>query len=338
MLLMLTVLPPQRGALDLYYSEARSQKLLPSVRATARMVWFIYLAFTAASVLALWLAGAPGWQAINHGMAGIATGGFTITADGLAGANTAVKLVYIVIMLAGALSFYTHYRVWHERQPQLWWQGSEYRLFWSVIVFGGVLMVVQEVWTDQLGPVDSLLRWVSAVTTTGALGEIPRAWPTGTLWLLMLAMCVGGIAGSTTGGVKMLRVVTLYKSMVWGLADLLRQPHELLRLTFDGEALAARDAEQRVRAAVTLVCAWFLIAALGVWAITWCVPADTPLDEILFDVLSAQSSEGVTTGLANADLSAPGKLVLMALMWMGRLEVMPVLVLIVAAMRRSGRL
>lgn len=337
MLLMLSILPPQRGALELYYSEARAQKLLPSVRDTARMVWSIYGLFTGLSMLGLWLAGAPGWQAINHGMAGIATGGFTITPDGLAGAGTSVKLVYVVIMLAGALSFHTHYRVWRERSPRPWWRGSEYRLFWTVIVAGGALIMVQEAWNGQLGPDDSLLRWVAAVTTTGALGEVPRRWPAGTLWLLMLAMCMGGIAGSTTGGIKMLRLVTLYRSLVWGLADLLRQPHEVLRLTFDGQALSARDAQQRVRAAVTLVSAWVIVALVGVWAMSWCVPADTPLADILFDVLSAQSSEGVTTGLVDARLSAAGKGVLMTLMWMGRLEIMPVLVLAVAAMRRFGR-
>ena len=207
----------------------------------------------------------------------------------------------------------------------------------SFVVFGGVLVVIQEAWNGQLGPVDSLLRWVSAVTTTGALGEVPRHWPTGTLWLLMLAMCVGGIAGSTTGGIKMLRLVTLYKAVLWGLADMLRRPHEILRLRFDDEALTQQEAQLRVRAAVTLVWAWFIVAAVGVWAMTWCVPADTPLGEILFDVLSAQSSEGVTTGLVGPDLSAGGKLVLMGVMWMGRLEIMPVLVLMVVALRRFGR-
>src|SRR5699024_783920 len=183
------------------------------------------------------------------------------------------------------------------------------------------------------GWLNSCVQWVSVVTTTGVQTAPLEDWHSSTLFLLALAMCVGGAAGSTTGGIKMLRLMVLYKSIVWSLAEITRRPHELVRFVLDGKALVRGDAQARVRAATTLTYGWIIVAVIAVTLMTYCVPIDTPLQFIVFDVLSAQSGEGLTSGLVNANLSAGGKLVLMTVMWMGRLEIIPVLVLLAVLVR-----
>lgn len=339
--LLLSILPPRQGALELYYSESRDQKLLPNVRATARAIWSIYLSYTLVAVGLLWLGGVPGWQAINHGMTAIATGGFAITDDSLVHATPVAKLLYLPIMIAGAISFYAHYHAVAQRRPVRALAGtSEQRLFWAVVIFGALALVADNYVLYQARWLDSVLQWTSAVTTTGFQSVDLAHWHAGTLFVLSLVMLVGATAGSTGGGLKMQRIVLLYKSIVWTLADITRRPHEIVRFTFDGQALDKADAAARVRAATTLIYAWFLVTAIGVVIFAHCLPEDTPLQVPVFDVVSAQSNVGLTAGGVGPKLPIVGKITLMAIMWMGRLEIVPVMVLVaigVQGLARAGR-
>lgn len=337
-LLLLSILPPSQGALELYYSESRDQKLLPNVRATARAIWSIYLAYTLLSIGLLWLGGAPIWRAVNHGMTAIATGGFAVTDHGLTNATPTVKMLYIPIMIAGAISFYAHYRAVVERRPgRALLASSEQKLFWVILGFGALVLALDNHFLGQAGWVDSALLWTSAVTTTGFQSLDLSQWHTGSLFFVALVMLVGATAGSTGGGLKIVRVVLIYKTIAWALADVTRRPHEILRLTFDGRALTRADATSRVRATTTLTYAWFLTCALGVLAFAQCVPQSTPLQYTLFDVFSVLSNVGLTTGLVGPGLSTAGKITLMVLMWMGRLEILPVMVLIAIAVQGAAR-
>ena len=334
--LLLSILPPRRGALELYYSESRDQKLLPSVRSTARAIWSIYVIYTLLGVGLLWLAQVPIWRAINHGMTAIATGGFTVTAHSLMEAKPPAKIVYMLLMIAGAISFYAHYRAVRERRPiDALFASSEMKLFWSVLVVGAAVIAIDNFWLFKTPGLDSVLQWVSAVTTTGFQSADMTHWHPGSLFLMSLAMLMGATAGSTGGGLKTVRLVLLYKSIVWSLVEITRRPHEIVRLTFDGEALTQAEAASRVRAATTLTYGWLAVSALAVLVMTHCVPAATPLQITVFDVFSAQSNVGLSAGLVGPDLSTAGKLTLMAVMWMGRLEIIPVMVLVALVLRGS---
>ncbi|WP_353112211.1 TrkH family potassium uptake protein [Salinisphaera dokdonensis] len=332
--LLLSILPPRRGALELYYSETRDQKILPSVRATARVIWSVYCSYTLVAVGLLWLAGEPLWRALNHGMTGIATGGFTITDDSFQSASLAVKLVSLLIMTAGAISFFVHYRAIQVKpRAKALFAGAEQRLFWTVLCGGALLLTLDNHALGQSGWVDSVFQWVSAVTTTGFQSAALSNWHTGPLLMLCLVMLVGATAGSTGGGLKMLRFVLLYKSVRWSLQTFTRRPHEVLRLTFDGQALTREDAASRTRAVTTLSIAWMTVSLLAVIIMTHCVADGVPLQAVVFDVVSAQSNVGLSSGLVDTDLSASGKLLLMAVMWAGRLEIVPVLVLVALLVR-----
>lgn len=334
--LLLAVLPANRGSLELYYSEGRDQKIRPSVNSTVRAIWSLYLGYTAAAMALLWFAGEPLWHALNHGMTAIATGGMTVTDDGLAGATTAVKLAYPPILIAGATSFAVHYRIWREGRVRAGlFGGLEQRLGWGILIAGVPLIVVQNHLADaDISWVDSVLQWVSAATTAGFQSVDLNDWRLiSQLWLLP-AMTIGAMAGSTGGGLKLARLAMLYRAFLWSIRAIIRRPHEVLRFVCDGEALARADAAARVRAATMLAIGWGLLLIVGILALAQVAPEGWALEQIIFEVVSAQNNVGLSSGVTSSEAPAAAKLILMLLMWMGRLEIVPAMVLLALFLKR----
>jgi trk system potassium uptake protein TrkH len=328
-LLLLAILPAERGAINLYFSEAREEKILPTVKSTVRAIWGIYLAYTLIAVGLLWLAGEPGWRALNHGMTAIATGGFTITDQSLVNTPTRVQLAYLPIMLAGAVSFVIHYRLIVERvAPPRLWRMAELRLLLWVTVGGAALLLLERWLTvGDGGGLTTVFVWVSAVTTAGFTASDLSGWADGPLLMVLLALIMGGMAGSTSGGVKLLRVSLLLKDLLAQLRQLRATPHQVVVLRHDSERVSPERMAELGRIASRLIGMFMLLWLLGVLVMLHGVPADTRLGHVFFDTASALFNSGLATGVAGPGLGTGPSLVLSALMLLGRLEIFPLLVL-----------
>lgn len=328
-LLLLAVLPAERGALHLYFSEAREEKILPTVKSTVRAIWAIYLGYTVLAIGLLRLAGEPAWRALNHGMTAIATGGFSITDDSMISAPAAVQLAYIPVMLAGAVSFLVHYRVLTQgRLGQSLWRPAEVRLL-AWLVVGGAALLLAERWLFEgdAGGVATVFLWVSALTTAGFTSADLAVWADGPLLLLLTAVLMGGMAGSTSGGVKLLRVSLLLTDLKAQLMRLRASPHELVRVGYDGRRLTLEHMAGLARAAAQLVGTFMLLWLAGVFVLLHLLPEDTRLAHVFFDTASALFNSGLSTGVVAPGLSAGAATVMSALMLLGRLEIFPLLVL-----------
>jgi trk system potassium uptake protein TrkH len=209
--LMLSIFHPEADSYRLYFSEGREQTVLPDVADSARIIWWIYGLFTAASILLLFLAGMSGWQAVNYGMTGIATGGFGITDGSLGDFDTGPRLIMILVMIAGAISFAIHYRIIARRHVRALWHEPECRLLYLLLIVGAGLLGLENLWQGE-APVwlDSLFQWTSALTTSGFGTVDLAAWSITAHLLLCLGMACGGVAGATTGGLKLKRVLRLW--------------------------------------------------------------------------------------------------------------------------------
>lgn len=329
-LLMLSIMPMDQTALNLYRSEARDQKILPSVRSTVQAMWSIYVVYTLAGIALLWFAGAPVWRAVNDAMSAIATGGFSVADKGLDGASAALRVAFLPIMVVGATSFSAHYRLLRTRD---WrgglWSTSEQKLFWLLLACGAVLVSVENFGLgDHIGVLDSVLRWTEALTTSGFPGASLLQWHGAARFWLILAMFCGGMSGSTAGGIKVLRMLTLYKGLRWSAAESAATAHQVVRHRLDQQMLDRRQADERVRAAGILFALWSFTAVAGVLALLHNVPPQMRFDAVLFDVISALGNVGLTMGLAPAHMDAGAKLTLCAMMWLGRLEIVPVMVVL----------
>ncbi len=319
----------QHGAAGyrLFRSEAREDTILPSVRSTVRRIGLIYVAFTALAVVGLLAAGRPPWEALNHGLTTISTGGFTITPDSLAGYDLVARTVAMAAMIAGAVSFQAHSRVIADRRPREMLRRGEHRALWAMLLAGSglaILLVPAEAvrtWSDPV------FNWVSAATTAG-LSTTPIAeWSVAAKLLLVIGMTIGGEAGATVGGLKLGRLVMVLRGLAWRLADVRRTPHEVTTRRIDGEPVREDAAHARVRAAAMLVALWLGCLALATLALAAIAGDGRPLEDVLLETASAQGNVGLSVGIVSRELGTAAKALLCLVMWLGRLEIIPVLVL-----------
>lgn len=336
--LILSVIGSTSSIFQLYYSEGRTDKLAPSMSSTVRTIWWIYLAYTIAATLLLRLVGIPWWEALNHAMAAISTGGFDISGNSITDYDLVARTAVLFIMLAGATSFAVHYQVLTRRNILLLWRDEQHRLLWLVSI-GVALLVMWENWwfNGALYWDDSLFQVVSALTTTGFGTVSLQQWSVTTHLLIVFTMIIGGAAGSTVGGIKLIRLVYLYKGLQWRLKRISLRPHQVMRYEVNGKAVSADDAGSAVETAGVLAVIWILLIMVGTFVMLHVVPASYTLSDVIFEVASAQGNVGLSIGIVGPSLHWVGKLVLILHMYMGRLEILPVFFMLFVLLRPFGR-
>lgn len=207
------------GGMQLYRAEVPGpvpDRLTPRVRETARRLWAIYALLTAAEVLALVLAGMGPFDAVCHSFATLATGGFS-TRNASVGAygSPAVEWIVIVFMFLAGCNFSLHYLALAGRW-RAYHRDEEWRFYLAVTLGAAALIALVLIPTGHYTSPEPLLRSatfqvVSIMTTTGFATADFALWPAAMQFVLLLLMCIGGCAGSTGGGIKVMRVVVLLK-------------------------------------------------------------------------------------------------------------------------------
>ena len=294
------------------------------------VIWAIYAGYTAAAVVAFRLAGMPPWEALNHGLTGISTGGFAVTSDSFASYDPAVLATGMAIMTVGAVSFAAHAAILALGRPQ----SSEARqLRWLMgCLVAGSAATMLAAGPAGAGPLEAAFNWVSAIATCGFVAHPLEEWPAGGLLILAVGMFVGASSGSTGGGLKMRRLYTIADGL----------GHRIATACEAGEEDEDSDDEnrtefRRLHDAAARLCFLAGAVALGLLGILFSTPGfDAPLEEVLLDATAALSTAGLTTGFVGPDLPSGALAVFTALMWLGRLEVLAVLVTVLAAARLAA--
>jgi trk system potassium uptake protein TrkH len=329
--LMQSPIRPGRG---LFFAE-RDAKIHPTVSATIRTMWWIYVLYTFMGIVLLWSVGMGIWDAINHSMTALSTGGFsTVSASMGHYTGWGVRLIILFLMVLGAMSFATHYDLLQGKKLDL--RTNFYQARWLALFCAGVtlILLVQNMLAESPQSLaSSAFQAVSAVSTTGFQTESLRSWSEASKLILILAMFVGGATGSTAGGIKVMRAVVLIRGIGWWLSKTISSPKKVLRFQVGNEKLAAEEADSRVQGAAVIFFAWLVCTLGGTLILMHFVPEGFTLADSLFEVVSAQSTVGLSVGITHAEMSVVAKLVLILNMWMGRLEVLPVLVMFRAIFR-----
>jgi len=323
----LTVFHPSGDAYRLYFSEGREQTIGDDVTASVLRMWWIYVLYTGCGATLLWLAGMDAWAALNHAMTAIATGGFSVNDQSIAGYGVAVKLVMVVLMMMGAISFAVHFRLLITRKAGFLHHDAEVHAF-AVLLGVGFAALVLENWWSGGAPlvVDSLFQWTSALTTSGFQTTDIASWSPTALMALSLAMIIGGMAGATTGGLKLKRVVLLMDAALARVRGVAQHPWRLMEhrpITGPDEDVHATRA---LEAAVIMTGLWLALLVIAVVVMLHVTPVGTPLEHVLLEIASALGNVGLSTGLTHSDMGWASKVTLMTVMWLGRLEIVPVLV------------
>jgi trk system potassium uptake protein TrkH len=308
------------GMRTLYEAEGRHPDLPGGVTGTARGTAALYLGMTVLSVAALAMTEHDGWEALNHGLTAVSTGGFTITGDDMAGYATTTQAVVLIVMSLGAVSFVVHHMLLVQRRPAHAWRLTPLRAQATVLVGGAAtLLAARALVGADVASFDAVFQWASAAGTAGFSTDPDLAgWPIVLLAPVVAIMFVGASSGSTGGGWKLDRLVWLLKALRRGLGD-------GDELHWDGGPVRRDEADTLVRHAGALGALWLLTLLLGVGFLV--ASTDAPLHLVVFDTASALGNVGLTSGVVGPDLDAAAKVVLTALMYLGRLELLTALLL-----------
>jgi len=325
---------PGSGSLTLYESEARSEKIHPSIVSTVRTIWWIFLLFTFVSILVLWLVGMPAWDAINHAMTGLATGGFSVTDQSIATYDSwVIDAALVPVMVAGSIAFPVHYLVLKGDLGQLY---RDFQTRWVFLSYaGGGALVTALLWANHTYPSLAadlrygVFQFVSGMTCTGfqTAGSL-GSWSPESQLALSLSMVVGGAAGSTVGGIKLIRALTLTKGTAYRIKGVFYPASAVRHFRIDGRVLDEVEASREFEEAAIIAFLWVVFLGLGIASLLLALPDGTTLANVVLEVASAQGNVGLSTGITGPSMPAVTKLVFLFNMWIGRLEIVPVLVLL----------
>ncbi len=320
------------GGMQLYRAESpgpvKDNKLTPRITGTAKALWTIYLMMTVSCAGAYWFAGMSAFDAICHAFSTVAIGGFS-THDASLGYfdSPMIEGIAMVFMVLAAINFGLHFAAWSRRNPLLYLRDPEVRLFLLTItaVFVIVASVLLRSGDESIdSPVrDALFQTVSIATTTGFATTDFSVWPSVAPILLLFAAFAGGCAGSTAGGIKMVRVLLIY----------LQGAREIRRLIHPNGIFPIKLGRTAVPDRV-IDAVWSFFAAYVIIFLTM-VCAVMALSEL--DFISAFSAVGACLnnlgpGLGEvaanySTINEPTKWILVLAMLLGRLEIFTLLVI-----------
>lgn len=306
----------------------KDDKLTPRIASTAHYLWTVYLAITACCALAYHLAGMPWFDAIAHSFSTVSTGGFSTHDASLAFFDShAIFAIANVFMLLGAISFFLHYTVLHGKSLKLYWRDEETRIYLLLTLALSVLMCLYLMLVGQYETFAESLSYaiftvVSFISTTGFVAADTQEWPLATLLLLIFCAYLGGCAGSTAGGNKIVRNIITFKLMRRQFYQLLH-PRGVFAVFYRGQAV-----EPTVRKAVM---GFMSLAAISSMVVTLLLMA-TGLDFV--SALSAAAACLNVLGLGYGEVAQSfepvsdiGIWILSAAMILGRLEYLTILAL-----------
>ena len=318
------------GGMQLYRTEApgpvKDSKLTPRIKQTALALWSIYVILTAACCLGYFAAGMSFFDAVCHSFSTVAIGGFSTHDASLGYFNSpAIEAVAIIFMLLSSINFALHFFGFRDRSLNAYWRDEELRALLlimasSAILVAGVLISSGLDTTASLRA--SLFQVVSMFTTTGFATTSFVDWPGIAPFILIFGAFIGACAGSTGGGLKVIRVLLIYKQ---GLREIYRLIHP--------QAVFPIKLGQRVMTEGVIQAVWgFLSIYAFVFMTLLMVLLSTQLDfETSFSaVASAMNNLGPGLGAVSAhygDISDTAKIALSVGMVLGRLEIFTVLVL-----------
>jgi trk system potassium uptake protein TrkH len=327
--LALALIRPAESGKVLMTAEAREHRIGPSFKAMGRRIWWLYGVLTAFSIILFALLGMPWWESLNHGMTGIATGGFTITSGSFADYGDGIRLAAVLIMLLGAVSFRTYAAVAIERKWRTLARDVPTLTLVGLFIAGVALLALIETQSPaDRGLVEIAFQWASALGTCGFQTMDLTHWRGPMLLLLTIGMFIGGAAGSTTGGVKIDRTILVVMGPIWHMRRRLSTRKGVQYYVIDGEKVKELDALRRYRGAVALASLFVACIILGTFVLMLTAGDGYAPHEVLFEVTSAISNVGLSTGLTSASLPWMSKLTMIVIMWMGRLEITAVLAFI----------
>jgi trk system potassium uptake protein TrkH len=319
------------GGMQLYRAETpgpvKDSKLTPRITETAKALWYIYATLTIVCTISYYLAGMSLFDAVSHSFSTVAIGGFSTHDASMGYFNSQlIESIAIVFMLISAINFGLHFFAWRRKSLMHYWQDPEVKFFIYTLSLTIIVSVTILYFTRDYSPSvairDSLFMVVSIATTTGFGTTDFASWPTVLPFMLMLTAFAGGCAGSTAGGMKIIRVLLIFK-----------QGHREMKRLVHPSAIFSVKLSNKPIAEKVLQAVWgFFSVYMLVFVLMLLAIMATGIDQITAWSAVAATLNNLGPGLGDVSanygsINDTAKWILCFSMLLGRLEVFTLLIL-----------
>jgi len=328
------------GGMQLYRAETpgpiKDSKIAPRISETAKALWYIYLGLTITCAISYWLAGMNWFDSVTHSFSTVAIGGFSTHDASIGYFNSInIEIVAIIFMFLSGINFALHFTAFRHLSGYAYFYDPEFKAYAGLLIATAAIATsylyfqsVYPTWEEAIRY--GVFQAISIATTTGYSNADFSVWPGFLPVMLILMSFIGGSAGSTAGGMKVIRFVLLFKQGMREITGLLH-PNAIMPVKLSGKSIP-----EKVMTAVwgffsvyvfTFAVLMLIIMALGVDQVT------------AFSAIAAMMNN-LGPGLADVaanyqSMSDPVKWVLTFAMLLGRLEIFTLLVLFTAAFWRK---
>ncbi|WP_026811201.1 TrkH family potassium uptake protein [Arenibacter latericius] len=333
---------PGQGAIQLYGSEASGTKLRTNVIETARAIWkvyfvvtlsmFVYIAIGTYFILPDYPVSENIFDAINHAMTGQSTGGFSTLDDSIAGYQSAkMDMLFLLPMLLGGLSIPFFYRFIFQRKINELWKDIQTRSMIIASIIGGVVLSLFLMNSELVSNPfrEGIFQFVSALTTTGWQTSNIGGWDDlSVLFIVAAAMIVGGSAGGTVGGIKIIRALLLQKGLRWHINKLFLSKNTIKSVRFDNKLMLPEEMSSEISRAGIFTLMYILFVFVSTLFTVYFMSGDFTLADAIFESASAQGTVGLSSGITDPSMNPILEGVYIIQMWAGRIEIIPILILL----------
>lgn len=320
------------GGMQLYRAETpgpvKDNKLTPRITETAKALWYIYLSMTVACALAYWLAGMTLFDAVAHSFATVSIGGFSTHDTSIGYFNSGlIEAVAIFFMLLSGINFSLHFMSWKNTSVKAYWHDAELRAYLSILLMISLTCAIYHVFSNDYDSFakaleHSIFQTVSIATTTGFTTAEYQGWSGFMPLLLLFSSFIGACAGSTGGGIKVIRILLVFKQ---GMREIKRliHPSAIFIIKVGNKPISERVIEA-VWGFFAVYIALFTFLLLALMA--------TGLDQVTAFSALAACMNNLGPGLGKvsqhyANINDVAKWILCFAMLLGRLEIFTLLVL-----------
>jgi trk system potassium uptake protein TrkH len=327
------------GGMELYKAETPSpvvDKLTPRISSTAKLLWKIYIFLTLFMIVLLLLGGMPLYDSICHSFAAMPTGGFS-TKNASVGyyQSSYIDYVIVIFMFIAGVNFSLHYKL-VSGHPKQFYRDPEFRVYLYITVIA-ILVVSVNIYGTIYPRIQDALRYasfqvVSIMTTTGFVTADFEKWPVFSQLILFVFMFLGGMAGSTAGGIKIMRIILLVKHCYLEIFRIIH-PHATTMVKL-GRTPVSQTIMRSIWGFFILYLVIFMIGAMVLAALGLdIISALTAMAACLGNVGPGLGSIGPMDNFSVIPLT--GQWVLIVSMLLGRLEIYTIIVLLMPAFWRK---
>ena len=333
--LTITVLPLLgSGGINLFKAESpgpTADRLTPRFQDTAKLLWGVYSGLTLLETGLLYFSGLSFYSALNHSLTTLSTGGFSVLNSSVSEMTQSAKWIIILFMFIAGISFTLIFKSFQDFRSLL--ESTEFKFYSFIVVASSLIFIPKTlaVSSSLLEAVNTaMFTSLSLITTTGFTNADYEVWSVDYRAFILGLMFLGGMAGSTAGGLKTIRVIALLKSVRNEIRKIL-YPNAIFKIRMSKSALPEKMIES-VQTFFILYVAIFVLGTFALSATSSISGINLSFEGILSSVASAMNNIGPGLNEVGptqnfAFMDSMSKLVICFLMIVGRLEIFPIAIL-----------